>query len=163
MAENVLTTLMEAPNRLNKFIDACTCGRTDKAAITAIKKELEAKDGAIERLEEEIRRKDQEKDNLIHMQKDLQAQIEEIRMLLDSHASEAQATATGGGMSSDKAALLMQLRKSGDGPQSACCAQAAQDSHWSRARAEINFSLIIVVAARAYTDATTRRPIATDR
>lgn len=70
-----MTALMEAPMRFNKFLDACTCGRADKAAVISIKKELEQKDIAIERLEEEIRRKDTEKDNLIHMQKDLQAQI----------------------------------------------------------------------------------------
>ena len=86
--ENILTTLMEAPNRMSRFIDACTCGRTDKAAVVAIRKQLEDKDTAIERLEEEIRRKDTEKDNLIHMQKDLQSQIEEIRLLLDSQAGD---------------------------------------------------------------------------
>ena len=68
----------------------CTCGRADKAAVIAIKKQLEDKDHAIEELEKEIRRKDSEKDNLMHMQKELQAQIEEIRLLLESHAAEAQ-------------------------------------------------------------------------
>merc|ERR1719240_2469642 len=106
--ENVLAVLMEAPTRLNKFFDACTCGRADKAAVIAIKKELEAKDVAIERLEEEIRRKDTEKDNLIHMQKDLQAQIEEIRLLLDSHAEEAQKR-----MSDEQAAGLIERRARG--------------------------------------------------
>jgi hypothetical protein len=93
---------------MQKFIDACTCGRSDKAAVSAIKAQLEAKDVAIERLEEEIRRKDTEKDNLIHMQKDLQSQIEEIRLLLDSHANEAAVE-----MSDDKAAELMQRRVRG--------------------------------------------------
>jgi len=111
--ENMLTVLMDAPTRLNKFFDACTCGRADKAAITSIKKQLEAKDGAIERLEEEIRRKDTEKDNLIHMQKDLQAQIEEIRLLLESHAADADQRAGVDGMSEDAAAALMQRRARG--------------------------------------------------
>ena len=88
MPKNVLATLAEAPGRFQRYLDGCTCGRADKAAVTAIKMELEAKDSAIERLEEEIRRKDTEKDNLIHMQKDLQAQIEEIRRVLESHAGE---------------------------------------------------------------------------
>ena len=108
LIETVSTTLMEAPTRLSTFLDACTCGRADKAAVIAIKKELEAKDAAIERLEEDIRRKDSEKDNLIHMQKDLQAQIEEIRLLLDNHAAEAQQR-----LSDDAAAELMQRRARG--------------------------------------------------
>lgn len=103
-----MSALMEAPTRLNKFFDACTCGRADKAAVLAIKKELEQKDIAIERLEEEIRRKDTEKDNLIHMQKDLQAQIEEIRLLLESHAAESQQR-----LSDEQAAGLMQRRARG--------------------------------------------------
>lgn len=108
LLETVSTTLIEAPTRLSNFLDACSCGRADKAAVQAIKKELQAKDSAIERLEEEIRRKDSEKENLIHMQKDLQAQIEEIRLLLDNHAAEARQR-----MSDDAAAGLMQRRARG--------------------------------------------------
>lgn len=108
MLTEVQTTLMEAPMRMSKFLDACTCGRADKAAVLSIKKELEEKDAAIERLEEEIRRKDSEKDNLIHMQKDLQSQIEEIRLLLDTHQQEAQQR-----MSDDQAAGFMQRRARG--------------------------------------------------
>ena len=107
--------IAQAPTRINKFLDACTCGRADKAALGALKKELEKKDGDIERLEEEIRRKDTEKDNLIHMQKDLQSQIEEIRVLLESHAADAQAGGSTGGveMDDEKAAALMQRRARG--------------------------------------------------
>lgn len=108
MLAELNTTLMEAPTRMSRFMDACTCGRAEKAAVLSIKKELELKDNAIERLEEEIRRKDSEKDNLIHMQKDLQAQIEEIRLLLDNHAAEAKER-----MSDDAAAGLMQRRARG--------------------------------------------------
>jgi len=108
LLETVSTTLIEAPTRLSNFLDACTCGRADKAAVQSIKKELEAKDSAIERLEEEIRRKDSEKENLIHMQKDLQAQIEEIRLLLDNHATEVRER-----LSDDAAAELMQRRARG--------------------------------------------------
>lgn len=64
---------------IGKFIDACTCGRDNKIAVLSIKQELERKDLAIERLQEEIRRKDGEKDNLIAMQRDLQEQILQIR------------------------------------------------------------------------------------
>ena len=88
MTEFLLTQLVQAPGRLQRYMDGCACGRADKAAVLAIKKELEEKDTAIERLEEEIRRRDREKDNLIHMQKDLQAQIQEIRRVLESQASE---------------------------------------------------------------------------
>jgi len=116
----ILGTLVEAPGRFQRYMDGCTCGRADKAAVTAIKMELEAKDGAIERLEEEIRRKDTEKDNLIHMQKDLQAQIEEIRRVLEQHANESMnkgvpvsAEPEAEDMADDKAALLMQTRARG--------------------------------------------------
>ena len=84
----LVRTLVEAPMRLQEYIDSCTCGRSDKAVVNAIKMELEAKDAAIERLEDEIRRKDTEKDNLVHMQKDLQAQIEEIKRVLDVHVTD---------------------------------------------------------------------------
>jgi len=105
----LVRTLVEAPTRLQEYIDNCACGRSDKAAANAIKKELEAKDAAIERLEEEIRRKDAEKDNLVHMQKDLQAQIEEVKRVLDSHAQ------TTGAFPSDqtKAAVRVQSRYRG--------------------------------------------------
>ena len=89
-------------------MDACTCGRADKAALSSLKKELEAKDGAIERLEEEIRKKDTEKDTLIVAQRELQDQINEIRLLLDSHANEVTS-----GMGQDQAAALMQRRARG--------------------------------------------------
>ena len=92
--------------RLNKFLDACTCGRADKAALNALKKQLESRDSSIESLEEEIRRKDLEKDNLIVMQRELQSQIEEIRTLLNAHAGIA-------GMTDDKAAAIMQRRTRG--------------------------------------------------
>lgn len=98
----------QAPARLNKFFDACTCGRADKAALSALKTELESKDGAIERLEEEIRRKDNEKDTLIVAQRELQEQIEQIRMMLDNHATDP-----GSGMDQEKAAALMQRRARG--------------------------------------------------
>ena len=101
---------VEAPGRLQRYIDGCTCGRADKAAVTAIKMELEAKDSAIERLEAEIRRKDTEKDNLIHMQRDLQAQIEEIRRVLEAHATESMKLPS---PETEKAALLMQTRARG--------------------------------------------------
>jgi len=110
-APSLLGALIEAPSKLNKFIDACTCGRSDKAAVQAIKMELEAKDSAIERLEEEIRRKDTEKDNLIEMQRDLQSQIEEIRLMLEAHATEAAASPPA--MSQAQAAGLMQRRARG--------------------------------------------------
>lgn len=96
----------QAPVRLNKFLDACTCGRADKAALNALKKQLESRDSSIESLEEEIRRKDLEKDNLIVMQRELQSQIEEIRTLLNAHAGIA-------GMTDDKAAAIMQRRTRG--------------------------------------------------
>ena len=107
---DMLSVLVEAPSRFQKYIDSCTCGRADKAAISSIKMELEAKDSAIERLEEEIRRKDTEKDNLIHMQKDLQQQIEEIRRVLETHAGDSMKQIS---MDSDKAAQLMQNRSRG--------------------------------------------------
>merc|ERR1719230_535576 len=109
----LMTALMEAPMKINKFFDACTCARADKAAVIAIKKELEQKDVAIERLEEEIRRKDTEKDNLISMQKDLQTQIEEIRLLLETHAVEAQQQVSVASLSDAEAAALMQRRTRG--------------------------------------------------
>lgn len=108
LAEVLKGPLMEAPQRLNRFVDACMCGRADKAAVIAIKKQLEDKDHAIEELEKEIRRKDSEKDNLMHMQKELQAQIEEIRLLLESHAAEAQTR-----LSDEQAAAMMQRRTRG--------------------------------------------------
>ena len=111
---NVLTTLVENQvGRFQRFVDGCACGRTDKAAVAAIKKELEMKDSAIERLEEEIRRKDSEKDNLIHMQKDLQAQIEEIRRLLEANANESLKGYTQDTPRTREAALLMQNRARG--------------------------------------------------
>ena len=51
-------------DRVNQYIDACTCARGAKE-VAVIKQELETKDATIERLEEEIRRKDGEKDNLM--------------------------------------------------------------------------------------------------
>jgi len=110
---SLLGALIEAPSKLNKFIDACTCGRSDKAAVQAIKMELEAKDAAIERLEEEIRRKDTEKDNLIEMQRDLQGQIEEIRLMLETHATDTSAASEAVVMDQAKAAGLMQRRARG--------------------------------------------------
>lgn len=129
---DLLTQLVDAPGRLQRYMDGCACGRADKAAVLAIKKELEEKDSAIERLEEEIRRRDREKDNLIHMQKDLQAQIQEIRRVLESQASEvakngsfkggSEGGSKGGSMDLDEervglnevsAAILMQKRVRG--------------------------------------------------
>ena len=86
---SLVTTLLEAPTKLGQFIDACTCGRTDKETVNAIRAELEAKDRSIERLEADIRRKDAEKDNLLDMQRDLQVQITAIRQALDAQAFES--------------------------------------------------------------------------
>eukprot|EP00326_Haptolina_ericina_P014790 CAMPEP_0181195996 /NCGR_PEP_ID=MMETSP1096-20121128/15203_1 /TAXON_ID=156174 ORGANISM="Chrysochromulina ericina, Strain CCMP281" /NCGR_SAMPLE_ID=MMETSP1096 /ASSEMBLY_ACC=CAM_ASM_000453 /LENGTH=347 /DNA_ID=CAMNT_0023285673 /DNA_START=81 /DNA_END=1124 /DNA_ORIENTATION=+ len=88
-----LQSFVEMPlkqvDRVNQYIDACICARGSKEVV-AIKLELEKKDRAIERLEEEIRRKDSEKDNLMAMQRDLQAQISSIRMALETQASESE-------------------------------------------------------------------------
>lgn len=110
----LVRTLVEAPMRLQEYIDSCTCGRSDKAAVNAIKMQLEAKDAAIERLEEEIRRKDTEKDNLVHMQKDLQAQIEEIKRVLDAHATDAFTDISDREASTDAAVVRVQSRYRGN-------------------------------------------------
>jgi len=114
----IMTALVEAPTRFQKYWDSCTCGRTDKAAINSIKMELEAKDSAIERLEEEIRRKDSEKEDLIYMQKDLQSQIEEIRRVLEEHANDSmkmlpEPIPNQLGMGEERAAVMMQTRARG--------------------------------------------------
>ena len=72
---------------LANFFDACTCSRNSKAEVQAIRSELEKKDAAIEQLEEEIRRKDSEKDNLMQMQRDLQQQISQIRSAIEEQQS----------------------------------------------------------------------------
>lgn len=76
-------------DRMNQYIDSCTCARGARE-IVAIKQELEKKDTVIERLEEEIRRKDSEKDNLMAMQRDLQGQISQIRAALEAQAAESE-------------------------------------------------------------------------
>ena len=68
---------------LTNFFDTCACMRNSKAEVQAIRSELEKKDAAIEQLEEEIRRKDSEKDNLMQMQRDLQQQISQIRSAIE--------------------------------------------------------------------------------
>ena len=105
-ATALVAQLLEVPSRVNEFIDGCSCGRGDKEAVNAIRKELEAKDSAIDRLEQEIRRKDAEKDNLLEMQRDLQAQILQIRQALDAQAFSSEAKL--------KAATFMQRRTRGN-------------------------------------------------
>lgn len=78
---------------VNKYFDACTCARDNKAQVAAIKLELEKKDAAISRLEEDLRRKDSEKDNLMRIQRDLQEQIQQIRAAIDAQALESEARA----------------------------------------------------------------------
>ena len=91
-------------DRVNQYIDACICARGSKE-MQAIKAELDAKDKAIEKLEDEIRRKDSEKDNLMAMQRDLQQQIQQIRSALEAQASESEERL--------KAATMMQARARG--------------------------------------------------
>ena len=86
----LVSTLLEAPGKINEFLDSCTCGRADKEAVTKIKAELESRDATIDRLEGEIRRKDAEKDNLLDMQRDLQAQILQIREALDAQVGQSE-------------------------------------------------------------------------
>ena len=68
-ARNVPAVRPHAARARRRYIDACTCGRDSKAEMHAIRAELEKKDASIERLEEEIRRKDSEKDNLMQVRR----------------------------------------------------------------------------------------------
>ena len=67
----MVSALADLPlvGQMAKYLDGCNCARGSKEEVAAIKQELEQKDAAIERLEQEIRRKDMEKDNLMTMQK----------------------------------------------------------------------------------------------
>ena len=74
---------------VKKYLDGCSCTRDTKGEMTLIRQQLEQKDAAIERLEDDIRRKDGEKDNLMKMQRDLQEQIAQISIALEAQAAES--------------------------------------------------------------------------
>lgn len=84
----MVSALADIPfvGQVSRYLDGCSCARATKEEVAAIKTELEQKDAAIERLEQEIRRKDMEKDNLMTMQKVLQEQISQIRADLEAQA-----------------------------------------------------------------------------
>tara|TARA_B110001452_G_scaffold61875_1_gene48612 strand:- start:1446 stop:2588 length:1143 start_codon:yes stop_codon:yes gene_type:complete len=86
--EDMVSALADIPfvGQVSRYLDGCSCARATKEEVAAIKSELESKDAAIERLEQEIRRKDMEKDNLMTMQKVLQEQISQIRADLEAQA-----------------------------------------------------------------------------
>jgi len=67
------------------WLDSCVGnGRADKSALNAIRKELEERDQAIERLEDALRRQDEVKDQLITLQAQLEAEMYELRQILSS-------------------------------------------------------------------------------
>ena len=74
---------------VKRYLDGCSCTRDTKGEMTLIRQQLEQKDAAIERLEDDIRRKDGEKDNLMKMQRDLQEQIAQISIALEAQAAES--------------------------------------------------------------------------
>jgi len=82
----MVSALADIPfvGQVSRYLDGCSCARATKEEVALIKSELESKDAAIERLEQEIRRKDMEKDNLMTMQKVLQEQISQIRADLEA-------------------------------------------------------------------------------